>query len=332
MRQQFYPCANAGGVSTAGWIRPILRRLVALIPTTIIAASLVLLLINIVPGNVAEMIIGTGGSRREMDAMAERLGLNKPLLERFVVWLSMLLTGDLGRSYITGQSVNELIGDRLPVTLSLTFLSMMIAAAIAVPAGIVSALKRNTKTDLAVSIASFAGISMPTFWLGLMMLLFFSIWLRILPSAGYVSFSQDPVGWLSHLIMPSTMLGLSLAAFLTRMVRSCMTEVMIEDYVVTARAKGLPERVVIYRHALKNAFIPVVTVLGFQFAGLFGGAIVAEKIFSLPGIGRLVLISVMNRDFVVLQGCTLVIVVVFLLTNLVVDMAYMILDPRVRIG
>jgi len=237
---------------------------------------------------------------------------------------------DFGTSLITKENINMLIAERLPITLTYATFSMVISLMIGIPTGIISAVKRDTLTDLVVSILAFLGVSIPGFWLGLMLILVFSINLHWLPSAGWVSPLEDPISSIAHMIMPATMLGAILAATVSRQTRSALLEVMLQDYIVTARAKGLSEKVVIFKHALKNAMIPVVTIVGMQFGGLLGGSVVAEIIFQLPGIGKLMYNAVWLRDYTLVQGISIVVTFVYVSVNLLVDIFYMYLDPRVR--
>jgi peptide/nickel transport system permease protein len=285
---------------------------------------------DVLPGDAAIAILGPESPPATVEALRKRLNLDLPIYERYLRWLVRSFTGDLGTSLSMKEPVTVLAAKRLPITLILAIFSMLVASAIGIPAGIVSAVKRDSKTDLAVSIGSFVGVSIPGFWLGMIMILVLSVWLGVLPSAGFVYPWDDLVEFLKRIIMPSVMLGTILAAFLARMTRSCMLEVMLQDYITTARAKGLTERVVVYKHALKNAMIPVTTVMGFQFGSLIGGTIIAEQVFSIGGFGSMFYQAILFRDYVLVQGCGLIVVVIFVIINLVVDLTYMYLDPRVR--
>jgi peptide/nickel transport system permease protein len=308
----------------------IIRRLILLVPTLILAATLIFLLMDIIPGDAAQVIMGPEASLREVEAMREMLGLNLPLYLRYFNWLSRMLRLDLGISLISRESINMLIADRLPVTLTYATFAMIVALMIGIFTGIVSAVKRDTPTDLFVSIIAFLGVSIPGFWLGLILILVFSVNLHWLPSAGWVSLLEDPIGGIAHMIMPATMLGAILAATISRQTRSALLEVMLQDYIVTARAKGLAEKIVIFKHALKNAMIPVITIVGIQFGGLLGGSVVAEIIFQLPGVGKLMYNAVWLRDYTLVQGICLVVTFIYVFVNLLVDVFYMYLDPRVR--
>ncbi|GBC74861.1 Glutathione transport system permease protein GsiC [archaeon HR06] len=312
--------------------RFIYRRLATVLPTAFISLTIIFFLIEIVPGDTADVLLGPGANQQDVEILRKMLGLDLPPHERYLDFLSGVFRGDFGKSLATSQSVNKLILEALPVTLTLAITSMLIALLIGIPSGIVSAIKRNTKTDLFVSLGALVGISIPGFWLGLLMLLFFSVYLKVLPAAGFVNPFIDHIEGIKHLIMPSLMLGLILAGFISRITRSSLIEVMLQDYILAARAKGLPERIIIYKHALKNALIPVVTVIGFQFGALLGGSIIAETIFGMAGMGKLIYSGIMDRDFPVVEGVAITMVLIFIFLNLVIDLIYMYLDPRVRLG
>jgi len=310
----------------------IYRRLLTFVPTIFITITIIFFLVEIIPGDVAEVLAGPGANMLEVESLRKMLGLDLPAQERYLRFLLRLITGDLGKSLVTPMPVSKLILDSLPVTLTLAFSSMTLALLIGLPAGIVSALKRNTKFDLLVSFGALMGISMPGFWLGLILILVFCVQLRLLPAAGFVNPLIDPVNGFKYIILPSFTLGLILSAYIARITRSSLIEVMLQDYILTARAKGLSERIVIYRHALKNALIPVVTVVGFQFGALLGGAIIVETIFSVAGMGKLLYTSILNRDYPVIEGVAITMVSVYIFLNALVDLIYMYLDPRVRYG
>lgn len=310
----------------------IYRRLITFFPTIFITITIIFFLVEIVPGDVAEVLAGPGASMLEVETLRKMLGLDLPAHERYFRFLSRLITGDLGKSLVTPLPVSKLILDSLPVTLTLAFSSMTWALLIGLPAGIISALKRNTKFDLLVSFGALMGISIPGFWLGLILILVFCVQLRLLPAAGFVNPLIDPINGFKYIILPSFTLGLILSAYIARITRSSLIEVMLQDYILTARAKGLSERIVIYRHALKNALIPVVTVVGFQFGGLLGGSIIVETIFSMAGMGKLLYTSILNRDYPVIEGVAITMVAIYIFLNMFVDLIYMYLDPRVRYG
>lgn len=314
----------------ASMLRYVLQRIVGLIPTVLLLLTAIFFLIDVLPGDAAMMALGLEVGMEQIQRMREIMGLNKPPLERFFLWFSSLLRGDLGVSLRTRDSVAGLITGRLPVTMWLALAAMAFALLVGIPAGILSATKRNSVTDLLTSVGSLIGLSIPEFWSSLMMILVFSVWLGIFPSGGYVDPLQNPIESARRLIMPAIVLGAQEAAFIARFLRSSLLEVMMQDYITTAKAKGLAQRIVIYKHALKNAMIPVVTVIGFEVGYLLGGAVIVEQIFLLPGIGRLTLDAVYKRDYILVEGCILVICLIFILSNLAVDVLYSYLDPRVR--
>ncbi|HBY99284.1 MAG: ABC transporter permease [Ardenticatenaceae bacterium] len=313
--------------------RFILRRLVLLVPVLIGITILVFGMIYMIPGDPVVVILGSDYTPENAELLREELGLNRPVIAQYASWLGNVLHGDLGYSIFpfggvkySGQPVGKLILSRLPTTLSLTIGTMILAVLLAIPLGVLSATRRNSIVDNVLRIVSMLGISMPVFWFGLLLILVFAVKLGWLPSNGNF-FNSGP----KALILPIVALGIAQAGLITRMTRSTMLEVLGEDYIRTARAKGLRESVVYYRHALRNALIPVVTVIGLQVGALLGGAVLTETIFSMPGLGRLLVESVFRRDYPVIQGCVLVITLLFVFTNLVVDILYAILDPRVRL-
>ena len=310
----------------------IYRRLITLLPTVFIALTIIFFLVDIVPGDAAEVLLGPGANMQEVEALRKMLGLDLPVQERYLRFLARLFMGDLGKSLTTPLPVSKLILDALPATLTLAFSSMIFALMIGLPTGIISALKRNTTFDLLASFGALMGISVPGFWLGLILILIFSVQMRILPAFGFVNPLLDPLSGIRHLILPSLTLGLILAGYISRITRASLIEVMLQDYILTARAKGLSEKVIIYKHALKNALIPVITVIGFQFGALLGGAIIIETIFGIAGMGKLLYTGVINRDYPVIEGVAITMVTTYIFINLVVDMVYMYLDPRIRYG
>jgi peptide/nickel transport system permease protein len=264
-------------------------------------------------------------------ALSRKLGLDEPVHIQYARWFGGILRGDLGGSIASGEQVSDAILTALPKTLSLAALSFLIATVIAVPAGIVAALRRNTAVDFIASIIAFIGVSMPSFWFGIMLILIFAVNLRWLPAIGYAEISEDGVGeWLRRLILPSLAIGTGYAAILMRFVRAGLLEALGSDYVRTARAKGVNERWVVTRHALRNSLIPVVTVAGIQLALLLSGAVVVETVFSIRGLGRILVGAIFDRDYPMVQGVILLVAVIFVLANLVVDIAYTWLDPRIH--
>ncbi len=306
------------------------RRLLLTLPVLWIVVSVVFLLIHLVPGDPVAQMMGEGASATDLSALRHSYGLDAPLSIQYVRYWRGLLHGDLGRSLRLRDSVLHLIMQRYPYTLVLSFTALTLAVLLAVPAGLTSALHKGQWQDRSLGVLSLAGLSLPNFALGPVLILVFSIGLGWLPVSGAGAGGLLSGSMLLHLILPAVTLGLSLAAILTRMVRSAMLEEMSQDYIRTARAKGLPERTVIYRHALRNALVPVLTVVGLQFGSLLAGAIVTETIFSWPGVGRLTLSAISNRDYALVQGCTLTIGLTYLAANLLTDLAYTLANPRLR--
>lgn len=311
-------------------IRYIARRLLQMVPVLFIVSLIVFSLLHLTPGDPAISMLGEEASPESVAALRNELGLDEPLPVQYVKWLSSVLQGDLGRSIRSNQPVSEAIADRLPVTVELAVLSILISLIIAIPAGVVAAMRRNSPLDTTTTTVALLGVSLPNFFLAILLIFLFSLKLRWLPPIGYTPFFDDPVDSLKKMIMPALTLGTALSAIVMRMMRSSLLEVLDQDFVRTARAKGLNEAKVVRRHAMRNALIPVVTVVGLQVGGLLGGAIITETIFVLPGIGRLLVDSIFQRDFPLVQGVVLFASLAFLLANLGVDLIYAVLDPRIR--
>jgi peptide/nickel transport system permease protein len=311
--------------------RYLIARLLSMIPTLVGVSILVFLLVRLIPGTIVEQMLGAEAQVTEelLARLRTFFGLDQPIHLQYAHWLAHALRGDLGVSWQVGMPVQQMILARLQVTAELTLGAMLVALIVGIPFGILSAIKENTALDHVIRIASLFSLSMPIFWQAAMMILILSVWLRWAP-VGYVHLAADPGANVRQMILPWIVLGTAVAATIMRMTRSCLLEVMRQDYIRTARAKGLRERVVIWSHALKNAMIPVVTVAGVQVGYLLGGAVVTEEVFNLPGIGRLVLWAIYQRDYPLVQGTVLFIAVAFALTNLVVDAIYGYLDPRIR--
>ncbi len=302
----------------------ILRRLVLAVPTLVGVTLVVFALIRLVPGDPARLVLGLQASEEEVQRLRVQLGLDQPLPVQYARFLARLLQGDLGRSVVTGEPVLREIGARLPATVQLAVASTVVATLAGVAAGVVSATRQSSWWDYAVMTVALFGISLPVFWLGLMLMLLFSVHLRWLPAGGY--------GTPAHLVLPTVTLAAFSVAIIARMTRSSLLEVLHQDYVRTAWAKGLSSRAVVLRHALKNALIPVVTVIGLQFGGLLGGAILTETVFAWPGMGRLLVGAIVARDYPVVQGTVLVFAALFTLVNLAVDVLYAYVDPRIHYG
>jgi peptide/nickel transport system permease protein len=308
------------------------RRLAQIVPVLLFASGVIFLMIYLVPGDPAFAILGPDARPEQVAAIRQQMGLDQPLLAQYVRWLGRVARGDLGVSFLNSYPVWGLILLKLPATLALGVGGLVVALAISLPLGILSAVRRSPALDATASAFASLGLSVPTFWLGILLVLLFSLRLQWLPASGYVPFLEQPVVSLRHLVLPSLTLGIAISAILTRFVRSAMLEVIHQAYVQTARAKGVPEHRVVLRHALRNALIPVVTVVALQVGNLLGGAVVTESIFDYPGIGKLILLAILNKDYTVVQGSLLLMVGVFLVINLVTDLAYVALDPRVRHG
>jgi peptide/nickel transport system permease protein len=315
-------------------VAPVLKffvmRVLATLPVLVLVTFVVFGLVLLIPGDPAATIAGPDATVAEVAAVRERLGLDRPVLVQYWEWVTGALAGDLGTSLYTSRPVATSIGDGLPVTLSLAALALLISLVIAVPTAIVSALRRGTWVDRLATVGSSLGIALPSFWLGLVFVLVFSLALGWLPATGYVPLEEDPAAWLRHLLLPALTLGIAGAAESTRQLRGSIIGVLQQDYVRTARAKGLRERMVIGKHVLKNASVPLVTVLGLQITALLGGAVLVEQVFGVPGLGLVAIGAVTTRDVPVIQGIVLVSVLVAVLSNLLVDLAYGYLNPKVR--
>jgi peptide/nickel transport system permease protein len=307
-----------------------IRRLLLMVPVLLVVTLMVFSLMLLLPGDPAMALLGENLDPEAYVTVRKALGLDQPVPVQYVRWLSRTLQGDLGRSLHTREPVLTAIGEHLPRTLYLTLAAMVVSLTIAVPAGVIAALKRNSALDTAATIAAMIGVAVPNFWLGVMCILFFSVMLGWLPVSGYVSLLEDPWASLQHMVLPALTLGTAIAAEVTRMTRSSLLEVLDREYIMTARAKGLGERVVILVHALKNALIPVVTIVGLQMGRLFGGAVVTESIFAVPGLGTLLVTGIFSRDFPIVQAVVLVMALAVLSCNLIVDLLYSWLDPRIR--
>jgi peptide/nickel transport system permease protein len=310
--------------------RYILRRIVQMIPVVLGVLIVVFLMLKLTPGDPAAAILGIQATPEELARVRHAMGLERPWHVQFTLWLADALRGDLGVSYISKKPVSELILTRLPVTLELTLFAMLLATVVALPAGIISASRRYTGLDYTITGFALFGVSIPSFWFAILLILLFSLRLNWLPASGYVPWSRGVVPHIKSLIMPGVALGLFLAGALTRFSRASMTETLVQDYIRTAHAKGLSKGSVLWGHALKNALIPTVTVLGIQFGALLGGAIIIETIFAFPGVGTMMLVAVNQRDYPVVQGVTLVIALAFMFSNLIVDVIYTWLNPRIR--
>jgi peptide/nickel transport system permease protein len=311
--------------------RYLIRRLLLLLPTLFIASILIFGIIALAPGDPARMMLGTQATPEEVAVERERLGLDQPIPVRYAIWLTDVAKLNLGVSQSSRRPVATLIADALPNTLRLALISLAVALLIGFPLGMLAATNANRRIDAIITGFNSLGLAMPSFWFGLLLILFFSVELKWLPASGIGEPSQPFYVRAVYLIMPVLTIAISNMSVFSRYVRSAMIDVLSADYVRTARAKGLAEKVVISRHALRNAMIPVITIVGIQFGRLLGGAVVTESVFAYPGIGRLVINSIQNRDYPVVQATLMLVVLIFLVTNIIVDASYAYLDPRVKL-
>ena len=315
-------------------LRELTGRLIAVVPTMLGVGILVFFIIRLIPGDAVDALFADSASWDP--AVAERMrqlfGLDKPLPEQFWNWISAVMTGDLGISIRTRRPVVQEIMERFPATLMLATGSLVVGVLIAIPAGVLSATRRNSATDLVARLVALVGLSLPNFWLGILLIYVFGVVLHVLPAGGYVPLTESPLESLKLAILPTVTLGVALAATTMRQTRSQLLEVLGEDFVRTARAKGLAEGPVTYRHALRNALIPVITVVGLQLGRLLGGTVIIEQIFQWPGIGQLIVRAIDTRDYVLVQGAVLVLAFFFIMANLAVDLLYAVVDPRLRHG
>ena len=308
------------------------QRIATAIPTLLIVSLFVFALQHLLPGDPILVLAGEERDPEVIAALRERYRLNDPIPVQYLAWLGNVLQGDLGISLRTNQPVLELIAQKLPVTLQLAVMAMIVAMLIGIPAGILSAVKKGTVVDYTANIVALSGLSIPNFWLGIMLILLVSVHLGWLPASGYESPFVDPLRSLETMIMPAVVLGTALAATLMRHTRSAMLGVLKADYVRTARAKGLRERRVVMKHAFRNGLLPVVTLSALLFGELLAGAVLTEQIFTIPGFGKLIVDAVFNRDYAVVQGVVLCTAVGFILMNLIADVLYALLNPRIREG
>ena len=310
----------------------LVRRVAISIVTLIVISVIVFIGVRMIPGDPARVMAGTDADAAGLEEIRAKYGLNDPIPVQYVRWAALALQGDLGRSIRTREPVVSTVAKKLPITIELAALAVLIALAIAIPAGVLAAVRRNTAWDVLASGASLCGVSVPNFWLGIMLILFFAVRLGWLPASGFVPLWESPIANLQRMVMPAFVLGAALAAVLMRQTRNSMIGVLGADYIRTAYSKGLTGRAVIIRHAVRNSLIPVVTILGLQAGALMSGAVVTEQIFVVPGFGRLIVEAVFTRDYPVVQGVVLITASSYVLINLLVDLSYSLLDPRIRIG
>lgn len=307
----------------------ILRRLALMVPVAFLVTVIVFTLLRLTPGDPVLTYAGEERDPESLEQLRREYGLDQPLPVQYISWVTHALQGDLGRSIRTRQPVLEAIVERLPATLQLGLTALALSIAIGLVVGTLSALNRNSPLDLLATGFTLAGVSLPNFFLGLILILVFALALRLLPPGGYTAFLADPLDSLEHLILPAITLATASLAVNMRQVRSSLLEVLSQEYMRTARAKGLPERIIVARHAMKNALIPVVTILGLQVGAIIEGAVITEQIFSWPGVGKLVVDSIAGRDYPVVQGVVMLSAFSFMLSTLVVDVLYGVLDPRI---
>ncbi|MGQ9585377.1 MAG: ABC transporter permease [Anaerolineae bacterium] len=308
----------------------LVQRVVALVPVLLVVGAVAFLIVHFIPGNPAAVMLGPEATPEDIQRLTTQLGLDQPLAVQFVRWMWNAVRGDFGESIFVKRPVPEAIAARIEPSLLLATMSQLLSLLVAIPAGMTAALRRGTLIDRLLMGFSVGGLSIPSFWLGLLLILLFSVRLRWLPVAGYVPLAEGWKDTLRYLVLPASTLALVNAALISRMTRAAVLDVIRQDYVRTARAKGLPERVVILRHVLRSALVPLITVIGLSFGGLFSGAIIVESVFGIPGLGQMVWGAVFQRDYPVIQGVLVFIALIYVIINLLVDLAYVWADPRVR--
>ncbi|NJK45389.1 MAG: ABC transporter permease [Pleurocapsa sp. SU_196_0] len=307
-----------------------LRRLLYALPTLVVVTIMVFALVRVLPGDPALLMLGEEANPELVKALNRELGLDQPLTTQYLNWIGGAIRGDLGASLRNNESVTRLVAEKLPTTLELSLLAMLVALALAIPAGVFTAVRRGGAADGAVTVLALSGISLPNFFLGVLLIYFFSVQLGWIPPSGYVTPAENLGQNLLLMLMPAITLGTGTAGVLTRFLRGSMLEVLTQDFVRTARAKGAGPRAVVYRHALRNAVLPVLTIFGLQLSALLSGAVITEQIFSIPGFGRLLVEAVATRDFPVLQGVVLISSVSIFAVSFLVDLMYASVDPRIR--
>lgn len=308
----------------------ILRRLFLVVPVVLVVGTITFALVHLTPGDPAAVMLGPEATPAEIEAARERLGLDEPLLVQYPAWLAGVVQGDFGDSIFLDRPVSQALTERLTPTIQLAAYSLVVAVLLGVPAGVIAALRQDSIIDRAIMVLAIGGSAIPNFFLGILLILLFAVTLRWLPSGGYVPITGDPLAHFRAMLLPTIALGFSAAGLPARLIRSTMLDVLREEYVVAAVARGLDPRTVAIRHALRNALLPAVTVLGYSLADLLGGAVVVETVFGLPGMGQLIVNSIARRDFPVIQGAVMTIAVFYVLANLLVDILYVFIDPRVR--
>jgi peptide/nickel transport system permease protein len=308
------------------------KRILILIATLLLVSGVIFIVLQVIPGDPAQIILGIQATPENLQELRHKLGLDQPLAVQYWNWLRALVRGDFGRSITYEVPISTLIASRLQVTIPLAILAIFFAVIFSIPLGIYAAIHRNRPGDYGVMVFSQIGLAIPAFWAGILFILFFAVHLQWFSAGGVKSWTETPLGALKSLILPALSLGLIRAAVLARLTRSCMLEALGEDYIRTARSKGLAETMVVYKHALRNALIPVVTIVGLQMGELLAGAIVIENVFNLPGLGRLIFLAIGQRDLPVVQGVSLLIAFFIVIVNFGVDVIYGVVDPRIRVG
>jgi peptide/nickel transport system permease protein len=308
------------------------RRIIWIIPTLWLASTLVFAMVHIMPGDPVMVILGSSAGADQVDLMRHKLGLDQPIFVQYSNWLCRIVQGDLGNSIITDQSVIGMILDRLPTTMTIAAAALLLSLCLSIPAGIIASLRHNTYIDYIFMGIAALGVSLPSFWLALLLILLFSVKLKMLPMVGFISIFESFGQGVEYLILPAISLALVMIAMTARMTRSSMLEVLREDFITTAVAKGTPQRLVVLKHALKNAFAPILTVIGFQIGFLLGGTVVIEDVYSIPGVGKLIFQAIASRDYPVVQGCLLMVTFINVIINTMIDFAYAYFDPKVSYG
>ncbi len=298
--------------------------------TLLIASVVIFGITQVLPGDPAELILGINAQEDTLAALREQMGLNAPVWQQYMHWIGGIITGDFGKSYTYSVPVSELIGARLWISLPLAIMSLLLSTAIAIPVGVLAASRHNKATDVSIMGATQLGIAIPNFWFAMLLVMIFAIKLRWVPAGGFAGWENGIFNGFKSLLLPAIALALPQASILARIMRSALLDVLAEDYMRTARAKGLPRSMVLWRHGVRNAFIPVLTIMGLQFSFLIAGTIIIENIFYLPGLGRLIFQAITQRDLIVLQGLVLLLVGLVIFINLLVDIAYSIVDPRIK--
>lgn len=312
-------------------VRYILGRLLGTVPVLLVVSMISFGIVALVPGDPAMEFAGPNASEEDLAKVRESLGFDKPLPEQIALYYERLFSGDLGQSVFLNRPVCEAIAERLPVTFALTGLALLIGMCAGIPLGVLAAVHRNSLMDRVAMVIALIGLSIPDFWLGLALIYVFAVYFGLLPSGGYVPFDQDPLGWVASMTLPALALGITQIGVIARMTRASLLDVLGQDYVRTARAKGASPVRVVLKHSLTNAAIPIVTVLGLIVGLLLGGAVVVEQVFSLPGVGRLIVGAIQRRDYPVIQGGLLFTALVFVVVNIIVDVVYAVIDPRIRL-